>query len=169
MSANVFAGFRWQQWEWTCDGWNDYCYSEYNWQWLRDNAHICDYRQQLDFAYIGIGGEWKLSDAFALSAYLSWAPVYGGEDEDNHLAAAKDFEEDFDYDDGEVYAAGVALDWHVTDKASFTLAVDWQKATLHEADEKIDNYGEGTNTIIEDGAGFENEYIAFTIGFNYAF
>ena len=169
LAANVFAGLRWQQWEWTCDGWNDYCYSDYNWQWIRDKGHICDYEQQLNFVYLGIGCEWKLSESFSLSAYLSWAPVYGGEDHDKHLAVYKDFKEDFDYDDGEVYAAGVALDWHVTDKASFTLAVDWQKATLHEGDLKLDDYGTGEYMEQEDAAGYENEYVALTFGFNYAF
>ena len=165
----AFVGFRWQQWEWECDGWNDYCYSDYNWEWMHDKNHICDYEQQVNFAYLGVGGEWKLSDSLALSAYLSWAPVYGGKDHDKHLAVYKDFKEDFDYDDGEVYALGVALDWYVAEKASFTLAIDWQKATLHEGDMKIDNYGEGTYTEGEDGAGYENEYIALTLGFNYAF
>ncbi len=165
----AFVGFRWQQWEWECDGWNDYCYSDYNWQWFRDKGHICDYEQQINFAYIGVGGEWKLTDALGLSAYLSWAPVYGGEDHDKHLAVYKDFKEDFDYDDGQVYAAGVALDWHVTEKASFTLAFDWQQATLHEGDMKLNDYGEGEFEEQEDGAGCENMYVAFTFGFNYAF
>ena len=168
-TAYAFVGFRWQQWEWECDGWNDYCYSDYNWEWFRDKSHICDYEQQVNFAYLGVGGEWKLSDSFALSAYLSWAPVYGGKDHDKHLAVYKDFKEDFDYDDGEVYALGVALDWYVAEKASFTLAIDWQQATLHEGDAHLDNHGEGTKEVIEDGAGFENEYLALTIGFNYAF
>ena len=169
VTAYAFAGFRWQQWEWTCDGWNDYCYSEDNWQWFRNKEHICDYEQKLYFAYIGVGGEWKLSDDFSLSGHLSWAPVYGGKDHDKHLAVYKDFKGDFDYDDGEVYALGIALDWHVNEKASFTLALDWQKATLHEGDLTLDNYGEGEYEEGEDYAGIENEYVALTLGFNYAF
>ena len=169
MAAYAFAGFRWQQWEWTCDGWTDYCYSENNWQWIKGRGHICDYEQQINFAYLGIGGEWKLSDTFFLSAYLSWAPVYGGKDHDKHLAVYKDFKEDFDYDDGEVYAAGIALDWHLSEKASFTLALDWQNATLHEGDMALNNYGDGEYMESEDGAGYENEYVALTFGFNYAF
>ncbi len=169
ISANVFAGFRWQQWEWTCDGWTDYCYSDYNWQWIRDKGHVCDYRQTFDFAYLGVGGEWKLSNAIVLSAYLSYAPVYGGKDHDKHLAADKDFKGDFDYDDGEVYAAGIALDWLLNEKASLTFALDWQKATIHEGDMTLDNYGEGEYMEGKDYAGYENEYVALTLGFNYAF
>ena len=165
----AFIGFRWQKWEWECDGWNDYYYSENNWKRVRDKGHVCDYEQQMNFAYFGVGGEMKLTDKLALSAYLSWAPVYGGKDHDKHLAADKDFKEDFDYDDGEVYAAGIALDWYVSEKASFTLALDWQKATLHEGDMELDDYGEGDFEEIKDGAGYENEYIALTLGFNYAF
>ncbi len=168
-AAYAFAGFRWQKWEWTCDGWNDYYYSENNWKRVHDKGHVCDYDQQMNFAYLGIGGEMKLTDSLALSAYLSWAPVYGGKDHDKHLAADKDFKGDFDYDEGEVYALGVALDWHVNEKASFTLALDWQKATLHEGDMTLDNYGEGEYDEGEDYAGFENEYVALTFGFNYAF
>ena len=168
-AAYAFVGFRWQQWEWECDGWNDFCYSDNNWVWFRDKGHICDYEQQLNFAYLGVGGEWKISDSVALSAYFAYAPVYGGKDHDKHLAVYKDFKEDFDYDDGEVYAVGVALDWYVTEKASFTLAIDWQRATLHEGDMNLNNYGEGEYLEEEDGAGYENEYVAFTLGFNYAF
>ena len=169
VTAYAFAGFRWQQWEWTCDGWNDYCYSDFNWRWTHDRLHVCDYKQQLNFAYLGVGGEWKLSDALSLSGYLSWAPVYGGKDHDEHLAVDKDFKGDFDYDDGNVYAIGVALDWHVTEQVSLTLALDWQKASLHEGDMTLNNYGEGEYEEGEDTAGIENEYLALTFGFNYAF
>ena len=168
-AAYAFAGFRWQRWEWECDGWNDFWYSDNNWNRVREKGHVCDYRQTLYFGYIGVGGIWKLSDALDFSAYLSWAPAYAGKDRDKHLAAEKDFKETFDYDDGNVYAAGVALNWRVAQAVTLSLTVDWQKATLHEGDMNLNNYGEGEHDEMEDGAGYENEYVALTLGVALAF
>ena len=168
-AAYLFAGMRWQQWEWECAGRNDYLYAEQNGKWYSDNAHVCDYRQTLYFAYIGIGGTWKLTETLDLSAYLSWAPAYAGEDHDEHLAAEKDFKDTFDYDGGNVYAGGVTLGWHVAEHATLSFSLDWQKATLHEGDLKLMDYSYGEYSEVPDGAGIKNEYVALSCGLTYAF
>ena len=165
----AFVGIRAQRWEWTADGLNDYCYAENGHVWLHDVAHVCDYRQELAFGYLGLGGTWALDDRFSLSAYASWAPAYMGSDHDNHIAVEKDFEGDFDYDDGNVYGAGVEISYLLDKGVSLTLALDWQKATLHEGDLSLWDYGEGEGEDADDSAGFENEYVALTLGINITF
>jgi outer membrane protease len=169
VAAYAFVGWRVQHWEWTCDGWNEYRYSALGGKWARDKGHTCDYEQELRFGYFGVGGTWRLSDAFELGGYLSWAPGYEGEDHDEHLAAEKRFDEKFHYDDGDVYAAGLEVAWHVSERATLSLALDWQRATLHEGDMSLDNYGEGVKIAMKDAAGYENEYVTGTLAFKYAF
>ena len=167
-AGSVFAGAREQRWKWTCDGRNDYWYSENDHVWTHDTAHVCDYRQVIFFGYLGLGGTWKLSDTFDLSAYASWGPGWKGRDRDNHIGAEKDTHDSFDYD-GNVYGAGVSLDWHVAEKATVSFAVDWQKATLNQGDLHQWEYDEGEATDLSGGAGMENEYVAFTVALDYAF
>ncbi len=160
----VFLGAREQRWKWTCDGRNEYLYPENGYVPYSDTGHICDYRQLLMFAYAGVGGTWKLTDRLDLSAYASWAPAVKGRDRDNHIAAEKEFRGSFDYDEANVYAAGLSLDWHVSQSATICFAFDWQKASIAEGDTTLDNYGEGEWESEKDSAGIENEYLAFTIG-----
>ena len=165
----LFAGARAQRWKWTCDGRNDYLYSENLHVWAHDEAHVCDYRQVYFFGYLGVGGSVGLSDHFGLSAYALWAPAYKGRDRDNHIAAEKDFHSHFDYDDGNVYSAGVSLDWKFEENASVVFAVDAQKATLHEGDVSVYEYGTGETDYGDDSAGFESKYVTFSVSLNYAF
>ena len=164
----VFAGAREQRWKWTCDGRTDYWYTDNDHVWTHDTGHVCDYRQVLFFGYVGLGGSWKLTDSLGLSAYASWAPGWKGRDRDNHIAAEKDTRSSFDYD-ANVYAAGVSLDWHVGEKATVSFGVDWQKATLNQGDLRQVEFESGEAEAMPDGAGMENEYLAFTVGLNYAF
>ncbi|MBQ9726164.1 MAG: omptin family outer membrane protease [Kiritimatiellae bacterium] len=164
----VFAGAREQRWKWTCDGRNDYWYSENGHVWAHDKAHVCDYRQVLFFGYVGLGGTWKLSDALDLSAYASWAPGWKGRDRDNHIGADKMTIDSFDYDSN-VYAAGLSLDWHVAEKATLSFGLDWQKATLNQGDLRQTEFDSGEKDSMPGGAGMENEYLAFTIALDYAF
>lgn len=167
LSAYAFLGWRVQHWEWECNGRNDYLYSELGGEWVHDTGHILDYEQELDFAYVGLGGKWKLSDAFDVSGYVSWAPAYEGKDKDDHLAKDTRYHEKFHYDDGNVYAAGLEVAWHMSEKSILSLGLDWQKATLHEGDmTKEDADG---RTTFKDNAGIENEYLAGTLAFRYAF
>ena len=168
-TAYAFIGFRSQQWEWECDGRNDYWYSDNNHVWTHDYGHTCDYKQNFLFGYLGLGGTWAISDTVEFSAYASWAPRYMGKDHDKHLAADKDFRETFDYDDGEVYAAGIELAWRAVENLKIAFALDWQKATLHEGDMKLDDYGEGEKAKQDDGAGYESQYAALSFGVNYTF
>lgn len=168
-SANAFLGCRVQHWEWECDGHNDYWYSDNGHVWTHDKGHVCDYEQEYRFAYIGLGATWKFSDAFDFSGYCSWAPAYEGKDRDDHYAAEKTFKEDFDYDDGQVYAAGVEAAWHVSERATLKLSLDWQRAFLHEGDMEMNDYGEGETEFHKDAAGYENEYVAATFAFVYSF
>ena len=168
-TACAFFGVRSQEWKWTCDGRTDYWYSDLNHVWVSDYGHICDYKQEFYFGYLGLGGTWKLSDTLDISAYVSWAPLYGGKDRDQHLAVEKDFRDTFDYDDGEVYAAGVELAWRAVESLKVALALDWQRATLHEGDFKLNNYGEGEILENDDAAGYESQYVALSFGVNYAF
>lgn len=165
----AFAGFRAQQWEWECDGCTDLWYSENGHLWTRSYGHICDYEQKYLFGYIGLCGTWKLSDVLEFSAYVSWAPRYMGKDHDKHLVAEKDFRETFDYDDGNVYAAGVELTCAVAENLKLALALDCQKTTLHEGKMKLNNYGEGEYDEGEDVAGYESQYAALSFGLNYTF
>lgn len=169
LAAYAFLGYRAQHWEWECDGRNDYWYSENGHIWTHDTGHVCDYEQDYRFAYIGLGGTWKVCDALDFSGYVSWAPGYEGKDKDEHYAAGKTFENDFDYDDGNVYAAGVEAAWHVSDNATLKLALDWQRASLHEGDVEMDDYGEGEFEYHKDAGGYENEYLAATFAFAYSF
>lgn len=164
----VFAGAREQRWKWTCDGRTDYWYTENDHVWTHDKGHVCDYRQVLFFGYVGLGGSWKLTDSLGLSAYASWAPGWKGRDRDNHIAAEKDTRSSFDYD-ANVYAAGVSLDWHVAERATVSFGVDWQKATLNQGDLSQREYDSGETEEGPDCAGMENEYLAFTVGLDYAF
>ncbi len=164
----VFAGAREQRWKWTCDGRTDYWYTENGHVWKHDNGHVGDYRQVLFFGYVGLGGSWKLSDSLGLSAYASWAPGWKGRDRDNHIGAEKDTHDSFDYDSN-VYAAGVSLDWHVAERATVSFGVDWQKATLNQGDLSQREYDSGETEEGPDCAGMENEYLAFTVGLDYAF
>ena len=164
----VFAGAREQRWKWTCDGRTDYWYTENDHVWAHDNGHICDYRQVLFFGYVGLGGSWRLTDSLGLSAYASWAPGWKGRDRDNHIAAEKDTHDSFDYD-ANVYAAGVSLDWHVAERATVSFGVDWQKTTLNQGDLSQWEYSSEDTEVGPDCAGMENEYLAFTIGLDYAF
>ena len=167
-AGNVFAGAREQRWKWTCDGRNDYRYSENGHVWTHDRGHVCDYRQVVFFGYAGLGGTWKLTDALDLSANLSWGPGWKGRDRDNHVGAGKICRESFDFG-GDVYGAGVSLDWHVAERATLSLALDWQKATLNQGDIVQYNYEEDEETRIKNGAGMENEYLALTVSVDYAF
>ena len=167
-TGSVFAGARQQRWKWTCDGRNDYWYSENDYVWTHDRAHVCDYRQVLSFGYLGLGGTWKLSDAFDLSAHASWAPGWKGRDRDNHIGAGKISNDSFDWD-GEVYAAGVSLDWHVAARATLSFGLDWQKATLNRGKLRQTEFESGETDEISGGAGMENEYVAFTLALDYAF
>ena len=164
----VFAGAREQRWKWTCDGRNDYWYTENDHVWTHDKAHVCDYRQVLYFGYVGLGGSWKLTDALDLSAYASWAPGWKGRDRDNHIGADKMSNDAFDYD-ANVYAAGVSLDWHVAERATISFGLDWQKATLNEGELRQVEFEDGETEEMSGGAGMESEYLAFTVGLNYAF
>lgn len=167
-TGSVLAGAREQRWKWTCDGRNDYLYSENGHVWTHDRGHVCDYRQVLFFGYVGLGGTWKLTDALDLSAHLSWGPGWKGRDRDNHVGAGKDCRESFDFG-GNVYAAGVSLDWHVAERATLGFGLDWQKATLNQGDTVQHDYEEDEVTRLKDGAGMENEYLAFTLSLDYAF
>ncbi|MBR1837445.1 MAG: omptin family outer membrane protease [Kiritimatiellae bacterium] len=164
----VFAGAREQRWKWTCDGRNDYWYSDNGHVWTRDDAHVCDYRQVLFFGYIGLGGSWRLSDTFALTAYASWAPGWKGRDRDNHITAEKDTHGSFDYD-GNVYATGVSLDMRVAERATVSFGLDWQKATLNEGLLSQHEYDSAETEYADDAAGMENECLAFTVALHYAF
>ena len=164
----VFAGAREQRWKWTCDGRTDMWYSENGHVWDREDGHICDYRQVLFFGYVGLGGSWKLTDSLSLSAYASWAPGWKGRDRDNHIGAEKDTHDSFDYDSN-VYAAGVSLDWHVAERATVSFGVDWQKATLNQGLLSQWEYGSDETEEMPDSAGMENEYLAFSVGLDYAF
>ena len=168
-SAAAFVGFRVQHWEWECDGRNDYRYSANGHVWVHDHRHVCDYEQEFRFAYLGLGATWKLCDAIDLSAYLSWAPAYEASDKDEHYAVGKTFEDDFSCDEGDVYAAGVEAAWHVEEKAAFKLALDWQRASLHEGDLTLADYGGGGSESKSGASGIENEYLAATFAFQYAF
>lgn len=167
----IFAGAREQRWKWTCDGRNDYKYSDDNYVWTHDHAHVCDYRQVLFFGYIGAGGVWKLSDTLSLSAYASWAPGWKGRDRDNHITAGKLCRETFDYD-GDVYAAGVALDVRVAEHATLFVGLDWQKATINQGDSIQFSYEDDEvveENLYKDFGGMENEYVAVSFGVKYAF
>lgn len=87
---------------------------------------------------------------------------------DNHVGAGKDCRESFDFG-GNVYAAGVSLDWHVAERATLGFGLDWQKATLNQGDTVQHDYEEDEVTRLKDGAGMENEYLAFTLSLDYAF
>ena len=165
----AFAGLREQRWKWMQDGFSEYWYPLDEGGHCTDDGHGIDYRQVVIFGYVGLGGTWSLSDTLEFSAYASWAPRYKGRDRDNHISADKYFTEHFDYDDGEVYAAGIELAWRVTDPLKLTLCVDWQKATLHEG--TINSWDLDTDETERtvDGAGYENEYVAFSIGASYTF
>lgn len=167
-TGSVFAGAREQRWKWTCDGRNDYWYSENGHVWQHDRGHVCDYRQVIFFGYVGLGGTWKLSDAFDLSAHFSWGPGWKGRDRDNHIAAGKYCRESFDLD-GNVYGAGVSLDWRVCERTTLSFAVDWQKATLNQGDGVQYDFDEDEETVLKDGAGMENEYAALTIRVAHSF
>ncbi len=164
----VFAGAREQRWKWTCDGRNDYWYTENGHVWEHEDGHICDYRQVLFFGYVGLGGSWRLTDSLGLSAYVSWGPGWKGRDRDNHIGAEKDTHDSFDYDSN-VYAAGVSLDWHVAERATVSFGVDWQKATLNQGDLSQREYDSGETEEGPDCSGMENESLAFTIALDYAF
>lgn len=168
-TGNAFVGFRQQRWKWTQRGFSEYWYPEDEGGHFTDNGHGIDYRQVVNMAYVGAGGVWKLADSLNLSAYASWAPRYAGRDRDNHISAEKDFHASFDWDDGNVYAAGVALEWLVSQQASITIAADWQKATLHEGDLSCYEYDTQESDTNEDSAGIESEYVALSFGVKYAF
>ena len=162
-TGSLFVGARQQRWKWTCDGWTDTSYAEDGFVWNRFKGHGCDYRQVLSFGYVGASGTWRLADALDLTAYASWAPGWKGRDRDNHIAAEKDTHSSFDYD-GNVYAAGLSLDWHVAANATVSFGFDWQKATLNEGALSQTEYDTGLTEVGEDVAGMENEYLAFTVG-----
>lgn len=164
----VFAGAREQRWKWTCDGRNDYWYSENNHIWEHDHGHVCDYRQMAFFGYAGLGGTWKLSETFDFSAYLSWAPGWKGRDHDNHIGAGKDSSDSFDYG-GNVYSAGMSLDMRVAQKTTLSLAFDWQKVTLQDGTLRQFDYDSDELTSMDGGAGMENEYAALSLSIRYAF
>ena len=159
----LFAGAREQRWKWTCDGKNEYHYPEYNYRWVYDYSHCIDYRQVFFFGYLGVGGKWKIADDLSLGAYASWAPCYKGRDRDNHINADKYFIDSFDYDDGNVYGAGVSVEWALSETATLSAAVDWQKATLHEGDIRVEEISTGSVASAPDAAGIESEYLALTI------
>lgn len=165
----AFVGVREQRWKWRQDGFTEYWYPEDDGGHSSDHGHGIDYRQVFQMAYVGLGGSWKLSDALSLSAYASWAPRYKGKDRDNHISAEKYFNEKFDYDDGNVYAAGVALDWRVQERLVVFCALDWQKATLHEGDMTMQEYDNPEPQVGKDSAGFESEYAALSFGLKYTF
>lgn len=164
----AFAGAREQRWKWTCDGRNDYWYSENGHVWERDHGHVCDYRQVVFFGYAGLGYTCKLNDTFDLSGYVSWAPGWKGRDRDNHIGAGKENSDSFDYD-GNVYSGGVSLDMRIAEKATVSLALDCQKVTLADGLLKQYEYYEDERTTVEGGAGMENEYAALTLSLKYAF
>ena len=164
----VFVGAREQRWKWTCDGRNDYWYTENGHVWEHEDGHICDYRQVLFFGYAGLGGSCRLTDSLGLSAYVSWGPGWKGRDRDNHIGAEKDTHDSFDYD-ANVYAAGLSLDWHVAERATVSFGVDWQKATLNQGLLSQWEYGSDEAEAMPGSAGMENEYLSFTVGLDYAF
>ena len=164
----VFAGAREQRWKWTCDGRNDYWYSENYHVWAHDRSHVCDYRQVIFFGYVGLGGEWRLNDRLVLAAHLSWGPDWKGRDRDNHIGADKLCHESFDWG-GDVYAAGVSLDWRVGERTTLSLALDWQKASLNQGEMVQFSYEDEEETRIKNGAGMENEYAALTVSVAHAF
>ena len=168
-TASAFAGFRVQHWEWECDGHNDYWYSDFDHKWVHDRGHVCDYEQELRFAYLGLSGTWTFAPDFDLSGYFFWAPAYEGEATDEHLVAEKTYDDDFGYDDGNVFGAGLELAWHVSGNSTLAFAVDWQKATLHEGDFSLDDYGTGEKYEGKDAAGLQNEYATATFSYRYAF
>lgn len=168
-TAYVFAGMREQRWKWTQDGLTKYWYPPEEGGRFSDKGHGIDYRQVVDMAYAGLGGAWKLSDTLTLNAYGSWAPRYAGRDHDNHISAEKYFRESFGWDDGNVYAAGLSLDWKVVERTCVFFAMDWQKATLHEGDVILLEMDSGEVEKNEDSAGFENEYVALSVGLKYTF
>ena len=164
----VFAGAREQRWKWTCDGRTDTWYSENGHVWDRLDGPICNYRQVLFFGYVGLGGGWKLTDSLGLSAYASWAPGWKGRDRDDHIGVEKTTHDSFDYD-ANVYALGVSLDWHVAERATVSFGLDWQKATLNQGLLAQREYDSDETEGMPDGAGLENEYLAFTVALDYAF
>lgn len=168
-AASAFLGFRVQHWEWECDGVTDYLYSDLDWKWVQDTGHVCDYEQELRFAYIGLSATWTFTPGFDLSGYAFWAPAYEAEDTDEHYAAEKTYRDDFPYDDGHVLGAGVELAWHFSARSTLALSVDWQKAALHEGDVSLDDYATGEHLDAEDAAGLENEYASATLSYRYSF
>lgn len=168
-AASAFLGYRVQHWEWECDGVTDYCYSDFDYKWGQVEGLVCDYDQEIRFAYLGLAGSWTFAENFDLSGHFFWAPAYEGEDHDKHYAAEKNFKDTFAYDGGHVFGAGLELAWHATGRSTLALAFDWQKASLHEGDYRLDDYGEGDWLEAKDGAGIENEYAAATLSYRYAF
>ena len=165
----VFAGAREQRWKWTCDGRADLWYPDNGYVRVRTHGHDIDYRQVLFFGYFGIGGKWKLADNLNLDAYFSFAPGYKGRDRDNHVTSEKYFIDSFDYDDGAVYGAGVSVEWRLSDSMSLVCALDWQKATLHEGDLRVENLEDGSIETEDDAAGIENGYVAASFSGTYRF
>ena len=104
----------------------------------------------------------------SLSAYASWAPGWKGRDRDDHIGVEKTTHDSFDYD-ANVYALGVSLDWHVAERATVSFGLDWQKATLNQGLLAQREYDSDETEGMPDGAGLENEYLAFTVALDYAF
>lgn len=165
----VFGGLREQRWKWTQDGLTEYWYPFNDGGRFRDRGHGIDYRQVFLMAYVGLGGDWKLTDSLTLSAYASWAPRYAGRDRDNHIDAEKLFHGNFDWDDGEVYAAGVALGFQFAPRRSLCVALDWQRATLHEGRMFAEDLESGETMSAKGAAGFESEYVALSFTLDCAF
>ena len=166
--GHVLAGAREQRWKWTCDGRTDFWYSENDHVWTHETGHGCDYRQVFLFGYAGLGGEWRLNDSLSLSASLFWAPAYKGRDRDNHIGAGKIVHGHFGWD-GDVWAAGLSLDWRMAERITVSFGLDWQKASINQGDLTQREFDSDETDVLKDAGGIESECVAFTIGFRYAY
>ena len=52
---------------------------------------------------------------------------------------------------------------------SLVCALDWQKATLHEGDLRVENLEDGSIETEDDAAGIENGYVAASFSGTYRF
>ena len=162
------AGYKQDGWTWEDRGQyaiysSDYGFRDEYWDFGGENG--INYEQLFRMPYVGASADWRWKE-WTVSGYATYSPLVSASDWDEHVARDTYFKETFE--DGEMVGAGLKIRYDFAENflgGAFAFAsVDYQAVDLIVGDSEMREGFYGEKETMEDGAGIENEYTAFSVG-----
>lgn len=166
VNASLFTGFKYDNWEWDAIGGIAY-YPEYNYvPHVFPNDPVITYQQEFGMIYLGAELGWQLGD-FSVTAYAMFSPIVYAKDYDSHWLRDIDFEESFEK--GNMYAAGMTLRYHFSDRFFVTGNMYFQKIDTIVGDMEIFDHAAQASYMQKNAAGIDNESLAASLSLGLTF